>query len=96
MTKRSKPKDIYENLENIVEKKEPVNRKPVKQEVPIPISKSVPELPKVIFKVFSQISGVKWDQLAGLEHYARKQGIIRLTIPEWQALHLKYKVKPVK
>ena len=53
-------------------------------------------LPKISFDIFSRICGIKWDQLAGLAYYARKQGIKVLTVPEWEDLHEEYKTKPVK
>lgn len=67
--------------------KEKLTRKPIPEER---------ELPKIPFKVFSQIAGIKWDQLAGFFSYMKRKGVEKATVVEWKALYEEYKVKPVK
>ena len=53
-------------------------------------------LPKVPFKVWSKVSGVKKDQLAGFEFFARKMKYTNLTVPEWKKVYEAFLTKPVK
>lgn len=84
---------IASELKDEMEKDEPL----AELEKPEPIKEeNVRVLPTVNVKVFSQISGIKWDQLAAFQHYVKAERIHRLTIPEWHDLYKTFKVKPVK
>jgi hypothetical protein len=52
--------------------------------------------PKVPYRVFKQVAGVKWDQLAGFEHYATKNKLGPWTIPEWKAAYAQFLGRPVR
>jgi len=105
MTKKAKKQTISDTIfeamvvddTTATSKKEPLIEPIADLEKPEPKKEQkIRVLPTVNLKVFSQISGVKWDQLAAFRHYAKSERIQRLTIPEWQGLYDTYKTRPVK
>lgn len=50
--------------------------------------------PVVTLKIFSTVSGVKWDQLAGFKRYAESQKLGPLTINNWKKELDKFKQRP--
>lgn len=71
-----------------------VKRRPRPQ--PRPQPKPVePVIPKIALRVFLKIAGAKWDQLAGFNHYAKRQGLGPMTVPEWREAFQTFKTKPM-
>lgn len=64
---------------------------------PIPSQAPVHEPPptRVKLEVWCQLSGIKWDKLAGFKYLARKAKLGPLTVPEWRAEWAKYRTRPV-
>ena len=54
------------------------------------------DLPKVDISIFKIICGVKNDQLAGFIRYAKLNGLILMTIPQWQEEYEKFLCKPIR
>ena len=55
-----------------------------------------PAKPVVSLKVFLQISGQKWDQMAGFKHYAKLRCLEPLTVPEWRKAFTDFMNRPTK
>jgi len=53
-----------------------------------------PGKPVVPLKVFLQIFGKKWDQLAGFKHYATINHLGPLTVPEWRKAFTDFMNRP--
>jgi hypothetical protein len=60
-----------------------------------PIAPPSPPKPAVALRVFLQVAGSKWDQLAGFKAYAKAQRLEARSIPEWHAAVTEYKNRPV-
>lgn len=50
--------------------------------------------PVVPLKVFLNIFGKKWDQMAGFKHYAKKQCLGPLTVKEWREAFQSFMDRP--
>lgn len=63
----------------------------------IPAQTPVHEPPptRVKLEVWCQLSGIKWDKLAGFKYLARKGKLGPLTVPEWWAEWANYQKRPV-
>jgi hypothetical protein len=59
-------------------------------------NKQKPDLPKVPISIFNIVSGIKKDQLAGFVRYAKLNGFVLLTIPQWQEEYERFLCKPVR
>lgn len=79
MTKKTKTKKPVE-----VEPTESVEKEIAVSEIVQP--EPMPELPKPVIplKVFLQVFGKKWDQVAGFVHYAKANKLEPLTVVEWR------------
>jgi len=58
---------------------------------------NLPEPPKplISLRVFSAMTGVRWDQAAGFLSYAKMKKMGPLTMEEWQAEFQKFNNRPV-
>lgn len=54
-----------------------------------------PSKPKVPLRVFSRISGYKWDQMAGFESHAKRLKMGPMTVPEWHEALKEFMQRPV-
>lgn len=54
-----------------------------------------PSLPYVPLDVFCRTCGQKYDQTKGFARWARSQGLVALTIPEWREHWQKFQNRPV-
>lgn len=61
-----------------------------------PIQPQEEEKPLVSLQVFLNVCGLKWDQTAGFKHYATKQKMRKMTIPNWREEFHKFMGKPIK
>lgn len=72
ISETAKPVDVTKENSEITAIIEPV------------IVSTEPKKPVVSLKVFLNIFGKKWDQMAGFKHYAMKNGLEPLTVEEWR------------
>lgn len=72
----------------------PMEPKPSPRQTPVPKPEPEQAKPLVRLEVFLKVAGPKWDQLAGFKLYAKKQGLGRLSIPEWREELQKFMSKP--
>jgi len=59
-------------------------------------SDSERSLPRIPLRVFEKIAGARPDQLAGFLHYAKKNNLGPLTVPEWREAREIFRTKPTK
>lgn len=52
-------------------------------------------LPFVPLDVFCRLSGYKFDQTKGFARWAKSQGLVILTMPEWREQWQKFQNRPV-
>lgn len=50
----------------------------------------------VAFRVFEQVAGMKWDQLAGFKSHVKRTNLGPMSIEEWHLAYAKFMGKPVK
>lgn len=69
--------------------------KPIPAAAPTP--QAPPERPKayVRLEVFCRLTGLKWDRTAGFKHWAEKQKLGPMTVPEWWVKLREFQKKPV-
>lgn len=110
MTKRKKAEDLALELEEQPEENpesgpdeslESPQDEPEDEAPPAPEKAPEPEpkeadKPRVPYRVFKQVAGVKWDQLAGFEHYAIKNNLGPRTIQEWKVEYAQFLGRPVR
>jgi hypothetical protein len=50
----------------------------------------------VHLRVFAQVGGLKWDQLAGFKHHAKRNKLGPMTVQKWREAFAEFMGKPVK
>jgi len=81
-------------LKKLMRKEEPK----IEEVTPVVVEEKPMEPPKPVvpLKVFLQVFGMKWDQMAGFKYYATKQKLEPLTIEEWRKAFADFMNKPTQ
>ena len=104
---RSRKEPVVEEVESSLEDENPETESEAEAEAEL--TESIPEIetkeespkseddkPKVDLRVFSQVSGKKWDQMAGFQSWAKRMKLGPRSIPEWRETFKKFMNTPVK
>lgn len=54
------------------------------------VAAAVDDLPRVTIRQFQTATRQRADRLAGFAQWSAREGVSRLTIPQWYALHARY------
>jgi hypothetical protein len=93
MPKKNKDKEVKnKNIEKVESKPEDEKQLNVEKAIP----KQKPDLPKVPLNIYCNLSGKKFDQIAGFRSYAKSEKMGPMTIPQWKEKFIEFQKTPMR